>query len=86
MQRLASCENSHSSIIAYCIRDLIVGRFTLNATWTADRFGRRWLFIIGGIGMGICMRESFVQVVVIGTIILTANSVGSCNWSNNSRH
>ncbi|PNP51022.1 hypothetical protein THARTR1_08250 [Trichoderma harzianum] len=34
--------------------------FTLNATWTADRFGRRWLFIIGGIGMGICMRESVV--------------------------
>ncbi|UKZ50460.1 hypothetical protein TrVGV298_004723 [Trichoderma virens] len=29
--------------------------FTLNATWTADRFGRRWLFIIGGIGMGVCM-------------------------------
>ncbi|KAK1238504.1 hypothetical protein MKX07_006650 [Trichoderma sp. CBMAI-0711] len=29
--------------------------FTLNATWTADRFGRRWLFIIGGVGMGLCM-------------------------------
>ncbi|KAL6803513.1 sugar transporter [Trichoderma sp. SZMC 28012] len=36
--------------------------FTLNATWTADRFGRRWLFIIGGIGMGICM----LLVPVIG--------------------
>lgn len=29
--------------------------FTLNATWTVDRFGRKFLFIIGGIGMGICM-------------------------------
>jgi hypothetical protein len=29
--------------------------FTLNATWTVDRFGRRFLFIVGGIGMAICM-------------------------------
>lgn len=29
--------------------------FTLNAVWVADRFGRRWLFIVGAIGMGICM-------------------------------
>jgi hypothetical protein len=29
--------------------------FTLNATWTVDRFGRRFLFIIGGIGMALCM-------------------------------
>ncbi|CAO2650761.1 Nn.00g020530.m01.CDS01 [Neocucurbitaria sp. VM-36] len=29
--------------------------FTLNATWTVDRFGRKFLFIVGGIGMGICM-------------------------------
>ncbi|EGR44552.1 sugar transporter [Trichoderma reesei QM6a] len=36
--------------------------FTLNATWTADRFGRRWLFIIGGVGMGLCM----LLVPVIG--------------------
>ncbi|KAL7952128.1 sugar transporter [Trichoderma barbatum] len=36
--------------------------FTLNATWTADRFGRRWLFIVGGIGMGFCM----LLVPVIG--------------------
>ncbi|KAL7781802.1 sugar transporter [Trichoderma afarasin] len=36
--------------------------FTLNATWTADRFGRRWLFIVGGIGMGVCM----LLVPVIG--------------------
>jgi len=28
---------------------------TLNATWTVDRFGRKFLFIIGGIGMAICM-------------------------------
>lgn len=29
--------------------------FTLNAVWTADRFGRRWLFIVGAIGMATCM-------------------------------
>ncbi|KAF7197064.1 putative quinate permease [Pseudocercospora fuligena] len=29
--------------------------FTLNAAWTADRFGRKFLFIVGAIGMGICM-------------------------------
>lgn len=29
--------------------------FTLNAAWTVDRFGRKFLFIVGGIGMGICM-------------------------------
>lgn len=29
--------------------------FTLNATWTVDRFGRRFLFIVGGIGMAACM-------------------------------
>ncbi|KAL7627857.1 hypothetical protein AAE478_002052 [Parahypoxylon ruwenzoriense] len=29
--------------------------FTLNAVWTADRFGRRWLFIVGAVGMGVCM-------------------------------
>lgn len=29
--------------------------FTLNAVWTVDRFGRKPLFIIGGIGMALCM-------------------------------
>lgn len=29
--------------------------FTLNATWTVDRFGRKFLFIVGAIGMAICM-------------------------------
>jgi MFS family permease len=29
--------------------------FTLNAIWTADRFGRRWLFIVGALGMSLCM-------------------------------
>lgn len=29
--------------------------FTLNAIWIIDRFGRKVLLIIGGIGMGICM-------------------------------
>lgn len=29
--------------------------FTLNAMWTADRFGRKFLFIVGALGMGSCM-------------------------------
>lgn len=29
--------------------------FTLNATWTVDRYGRKFLFIVGAIGMAICM-------------------------------
>ncbi|KAF5025016.1 hypothetical protein F66182_2884 [Fusarium sp. NRRL 66182] len=29
--------------------------FTLNAVWTADRFGRRWLFLVGAVGMAVCM-------------------------------
>ncbi|KAJ5493993.1 Major facilitator superfamily domain general substrate transporter [Penicillium fimorum] len=29
--------------------------FTLNAVWIIDRFGRKFLLIAGGIGMGICM-------------------------------
>ncbi|KAL2828470.1 general substrate transporter [Aspergillus cavernicola] len=29
--------------------------FTLNAVWIIDRFGRKFLLIIGGIGMGLCM-------------------------------
>ncbi|KAG9249749.1 general substrate transporter [Emericellopsis atlantica] len=29
--------------------------FTLNAMWTSDRYGRRWLLIVGAIGMGVCM-------------------------------
>ena len=29
--------------------------FTLNATWTVDRFGRRFLFLAGAVGMAMCM-------------------------------
>ncbi|KAF2667783.1 sugar transporter [Microthyrium microscopicum] len=29
--------------------------FTLNAMWTADRFGRKFLFIVGAAGMAVCM-------------------------------
>ncbi|KAI1386528.1 general substrate transporter [Hypoxylon trugodes] len=45
--------------------------FTLNAVWTADRFGRRWLFIVGAIGMGICM----MIVPVVG--MTTPNVIGA---------
>jgi sugar porter (SP) family MFS transporter len=37
--------------------------FTLNATWTVDRFGRKFLFIVGAIGMGVCM----LAVALVGT-------------------
>ncbi|CAK7227506.1 hypothetical protein SBRCBS47491_006592 [Sporothrix bragantina] len=29
--------------------------FTLNATWMADRFGRKFLLVVGGLGMGVTM-------------------------------
>jgi MFS family permease len=29
--------------------------FTLNAVWTVDRFGRKFLFIVGAFGMSFCM-------------------------------
>lgn len=29
--------------------------FTLNATWTVERYGRKFLFIVGALGMGVCM-------------------------------
>ncbi|KAF2145679.1 uncharacterized protein K452DRAFT_356082 [Aplosporella prunicola CBS 121167] len=29
--------------------------FTMNATWTVDRFGRKFLLIVGAIGMALCM-------------------------------
>ncbi|KFZ09279.1 hypothetical protein V502_08840 [Pseudogymnoascus sp. VKM F-4520 (FW-2644)] len=37
--------------------------FTLNATWTVDRFGRKFLFIVGAIGMAVCM----LAVALVGT-------------------
>ena len=36
--------------------------FTLNATWTVDRFGRKFLFMVGAIGMALCM----MSVAVVG--------------------
>lgn len=39
--------------------------FTLNAAWTADRYGRRFLFIVGAIGMAVCMM--IVPVIVLKT-------------------
>lgn len=29
--------------------------FTLNAMWTSDRYGRRWLLMVGAVGMAVCM-------------------------------
>lgn len=36
--------------------------FTLNATWMADRFGRRPLLLIGAAGMSVCM---FIVAAVV---------------------
>ena len=44
--------------------------FTLNAAWTADRFGRKFLFIVGAIGMGICM----IIVAAVGSETPTSPS------------
>jgi hypothetical protein len=37
--------------------------FTLNAVWTIDRFGRKFLLIVGAAGMSICM----LIVALVGT-------------------
>jgi len=42
--------------------------FTMNAVWTVDRFGRKPLFIIGGLGMAACM----LAFAIVG--IATPNS------------
>ncbi|KAK9770271.1 putative Major facilitator superfamily (MFS) profile domain-containing protein [Seiridium cardinale] len=47
--------------------------FTLNAAWTADRYGRRWLLIVGAIGMAVCM----LIVPVIGLATPDINGVKS---------
>ena len=47
--------------------------FTLNSVWTIDRFGRKFLFIIGGIGMGICM----IIVATVETQTPTTDGVKS---------
>ncbi|KAF3313410.1 hypothetical protein TWF173_005919 [Orbilia oligospora] len=39
--------------------------FTLNATWTVDRYGRKFLLFVGAIGMAVCMICS--ASVYIGT-------------------
>jgi MFS family permease len=36
--------------------------FTLNAVWTVDRFGRKFLFMVGAIGMACCM----MTVAIVG--------------------
>lgn len=38
--------------------------FTLNAMWTSDRYGRRWLLLVGAAGMAVCM-------LIVPTIGLT---------------
>ncbi|KAF2094505.1 putative MFS sugar transporter [Rhizodiscina lignyota] len=37
--------------------------FTMNATWTVDRFGRKWLLFVGAVGMAMCM----IIVASVGT-------------------
>ncbi|OBT70449.1 hypothetical protein VE03_00254 [Pseudogymnoascus sp. 23342-1-I1] len=58
--------------------------FTLNATWTIDRFGRRFLLLVGAVGMSLCMLVVAIlvtktpdlgegmksQPVAIGTVFL----------------
>jgi MFS family permease len=44
--------------------------FTLNAVWTADRFGRRWLLLVGAVGMAAAM----LMVSLVG--LLTPDLAG----------
>lgn len=46
--------------------------FTLNAVWTVDRFGRKFLLILGGIGMALTM----VVVAAVGSETPTLASGG----------
>ncbi|PSR80161.1 major facilitator superfamily transporter sugar [Coniella lustricola] len=46
--------------------------FTLNAVWTVDRFGRRWMFIVGALGMAMCML--IVSIVGLATPGTTTKS------------
>lgn len=46
--------------------------FTLNATWMADRFGRRFLLLVGAAGMAMCIFA--VAAVVTETPTLTDRS------------
>ncbi|KAF7527500.1 hypothetical protein G7054_g10472 [Neopestalotiopsis clavispora] len=45
--------------------------FTLNAAWTADRYGRRWLLMVGAVGMAVCM----LVVPVVGLATPTVDGV-----------
>ncbi|KAJ0416090.1 general substrate transporter [Aspergillus carlsbadensis] len=47
--------------------------FTLNAVWIIDRFGRKFLLIVGGIGMGICM----IIVAAVETETPSVNDIKS---------
>ncbi|KAL3487686.1 general substrate transporter [Aspergillus germanicus] len=47
--------------------------FTLNATWTVDRFGRKWLFMIGACGMAICT----MLIAVVGLTTPDVNGTKS---------
>ncbi|KAL2796063.1 general substrate transporter [Aspergillus keveii] len=47
--------------------------FTLNAVWIIDRFGRKFLLIVGGIGMGICM----IIVAAVETETPSVNGIKS---------
>lgn len=44
--------------------------FTLNAVWTVDRFGRRWLLIVGALGMALC-------TMLVGVVGLTTPGTSS---------
>lgn len=55
--------------------------FTLNATWTVDRFGRKALLIVGAIGMGLCMViaatvETQTPSIVVDGVATKTQSVG----------
>ncbi|KAH6723054.1 general substrate transporter [Leptodontidium sp. MPI-SDFR-AT-0119] len=48
--------------------------FTLNATWTVDRFGRRFLLLVGAVGMAVCMVTAATVVTETPTYAKGAKS------------
>ena len=93
---LADFAGHRSGMFAGCFLTIIALNaifgilFYLNALWTADRYGRRWLFMVGAVGMGLCM---MIVATVSLTTLTAANGtksqtvgIGMCSQMQNVSH